>query len=77
MSEKSQHVVRNPGGGWSVRRTGSARAARVFDTQEAAVEYARDKAKREHTELYVHGRDGTIRQRDSYGHDPNPPRDRR
>ena len=43
---------------------GSARAARVFDTQDAAVEYAREKAKREGTELYVHGRDGTIRQRD-------------
>ncbi|KAB2846051.1 MAG: DUF2188 domain-containing protein [Hyphomicrobiaceae bacterium] len=74
---KSQHVVKNPSGGWSVRRTGSARASRVFDTQEAAVDYARDIAKRQKTELYVHGRDGTIRERDSYGNDPHPPRDKR
>jgi hypothetical protein len=70
---KDQHVVPNPRGGWSVRHTGATRATRVFDTQEDAVQYARDVAKRESAELYVHRRDGTIKQKDSYGSDPFPP----
>jgi Uncharacterized protein conserved in bacteria (DUF2188) len=75
--KRDQHVVANPRGGWSVRHTGAARASRVFERQEDAVRYARQVAKRESTELYIHRRDGTIKERDSYGHDPLPPKDRR
>jgi hypothetical protein len=60
-----------------VRQSGAARATRVFDRQEDAVKYARDIAKKDSTELYVHRRDGTIREKDSYGHDPCPPGDKR
>jgi hypothetical protein len=70
MSAKAQHVVPNLQGGWSVRQTGSARASRVFSDQAAAVHYAREKAKKERTDLYVHGRDGTVRERDTYSEDP-------
>ena len=28
-------------------------------------------------ELYIHRRDGLIREKNSYGNDPNPPRDKR
>jgi len=35
---------------------------------------AREIAQRQGTELFVHGRDGRIRERDSHGHDPHPPR---
>jgi hypothetical protein len=65
--KKSQHVVSNPNGGWSVLRSGAARATRVFDNKEDAVSFARTLAEKERTELYVHRRDGTIQQRDSYG----------
>jgi hypothetical protein len=73
---KGQHVIPNLRGGWSVRHTGAARATRVFDRQEDAVEYARDIARKEHSELYVHRRDGTIREMSRYGNDPFPPRDK-
>ena len=74
---KDQHVAPNPKGGWSVRASGAAKASRVFRTQDAAVKHARDLAKREHSELFVHGRDGAIRERNSYGNDPCPPKDER
>jgi uncharacterized protein YdaT len=77
MNKRSQHVVPNPRGGWSVKTAGASRATRVFDGQDEAIRYARDLAKRAHTELYVHRRDGTIRNKNSYGLDPYPPKDRK
>lgn len=66
---KSQHVIPNARGGWSVRQHGATRATRVFATQEDAVRYARGIAKKECAVLYVHRRDGTVRETDSYGQD--------
>ena len=77
MSKRSWHVVPNPKGGWSVRHAGAERATRVFHTQQEATKSARTIARKERTELYVHGRDGTIRHKDSYGVDPFPSRDKR
>lgn len=69
MSVKGQHVVPN-GGKWSVRKAGSARASGTFVTQQEAIDHARSIARNQGTELYIHGRDGRIRERDSYGNDP-------
>lgn len=68
-----QHVVPNDGG-WSVRKAGASRATKNFSTQGEAAAYARDIARNQKTEVYIHGEDGRIRQRDSYGNDPFPPR---
>lgn len=73
MSKKGQHVVPN-GGKWSVRRAGASRASGVYDTQKEAIEKAKDIARTQQTELYIHGRDGRIRERNSYGRDPFPPK---
>lgn len=43
---------------------------KTYDTQSDAIQAGRDIAKQQHTELLVHGEDGAIRQRDSYGNDP-------
>jgi hypothetical protein len=75
MSKKNPHVVPHPDG-WGVKKEGASRASRVFNTQAEAIDYARDQAKRDHSELFVHGEDGRIRQRDSYGNDPCPPKDK-
>ena len=77
MSKKSQHVVPATKGGWAVRQSGADRASKVFDTQQAAVKHARVVAKKEKSELYIHGKDGTIREKNSYGNDPYPPRDKK
>jgi hypothetical protein len=77
MSKVTKHVVPNPSGGWSVKNSGATRASKVFDTQQQAITYGRDAAKKTGTELYVHGRDGTIKNKNSYGNDPMPPRDKK
>lgn len=77
MEKKGHHVVRSLSGGWAVRQSGSSRVSKTFKTQAEAVAYARDRARSEHGELYVHRSDGTISGRDSYGSDPYPPKDKR
>jgi len=71
-SRKGQHVVPN-GDKWSIRKAGSERASGTFATQKEAVENAKKIAKNQKTELYIHGKDGRIRERNSYGKDPYPP----
>jgi len=73
MSKPGQHVVPN-GGKWSVRRAGASRASGTFATQREAIDRAKDIAKNQGTELFIHGRDGRIRERDSSGRDPFPPK---
>jgi Uncharacterized protein conserved in bacteria (DUF2188) len=77
MSKASKHVVPNTTGGWAVKNAGASRASKLFTTQADAVTYARDAAKKAKTELFVHGKDGTIKERNTYGRDPMPPRDKR
>lgn len=73
MSRPGQHVVpRN--GGWSVKRTGAVRASSVHATQAEAVAAATKIARNQKTEVYIHGTDGRIRERNSYGHDAHPPK---
>lgn len=73
---KDQHVVPHDGG-WAVRGEGNQRATSVHDTQAEAIDHARTIAQNERSEVVIHGRDGRIRDSDSYGNDPNPPRDRK
>jgi hypothetical protein len=69
---KNVHIV--PGNeGWDVRVEGG-RGARHFNTQGEAIDAGRRLARRNRSEHIIHGRDGRIRQRDSYGRDPFPPR---
>jgi hypothetical protein len=69
---KDEHVVRNAKGGWDVREEGATRARKTFDTQRDAIEYARTLAQHKSGSLYIHGIDGSISRKDSYGRDPRP-----
>ena len=71
----SQHVVKSSGG-WAVKKGGSTRATKVFSTQKDAVAHGRGIAKKQKAEFYVHGKDGRIREKDSYGKDSHPPKDK-
>jgi len=73
---KDQHVVPRPDGR-AVRRSGSGRASSVHPTQRDAIERAREIAQRERSEVVIHRPNGRIRDKDSYGNDPCPPKDRR
>lgn len=73
MSRKGQHVVPSASG-WSVMRAGASRASSNHATQQEAIAAATQIARNQQTELYIHGRDGRIRERNSYGNDPHPPK---
>ena len=73
MRGKGQHVVPRDGK-WGVRKSGSDKVTKKFDTQREAIGEARRIARNQSTEVYIHGRDGRIRSRDSYGEDPYPPK---
>lgn len=73
MSSRSQHVVPN-GGKWSVRKAGASRASGTFATQKEAVRKATEIARNQKSEIFIHGRDGRIRERSSYGNDAFPPK---
>lgn len=71
--KSQQHVVPH-NGEWAVKRGGSDRATTVVPTQKEAIKIATEIAKNQNSELFVHGRDGQIRERDSFGNDPYPPK---
>lgn len=71
---KNQHVVPHQGR-WSVRGERNERVTSTHDTQGEAIDRARGIAQRERSEVVIHRPDGRIRDRDSYGNDPCPPRD--
>lgn len=68
------HVVPRSGGGWAVERGGAERASKVTRTQEQAIKAGKTIAERERDELVIHGEDGRIREKNSYGNDPYPPK---
>ena len=70
----NQHVVPN-NGHWQVKKAGAQKATKNFNTQKEAINYARNIAITQSSELVIHGRDGRIRDKDSFGNDPCPPKD--
>lgn len=74
-SSNRTHVVPRDGG-WAVRKEGASRASKTFSNQADAIRYGRGQAQKERSELYIHRKDGTIRERSSFGNDPCPPKDK-
>ncbi len=70
---RNVHVVPN-GNSWQVKPEGG-RPASNHRTQGAAEEVGRRIAQRHGSELVVHRPNGQIRDKDSFGNDPNPPKD--
>lgn len=70
---KRIHVVPH-GSGWATRREGASRVGSVHSTQTAATNTARGTAIRERGEVVIHRPDGRIRDANSYGTDPYPPK---
>ena len=70
---KNQHVVPTENG-WGVRGEGNSRLTAEVPTQAEAIKVSREICQNQGSEQFIHGRDGQIRERDSHGHDPNPPK---
>jgi hypothetical protein len=76
--KRDYHVVPNrERGGWDVKRERAERSSAFFERKSDAMDRGRDLARQNRTELVEHRRHGTIRDSDSYGGDPFPPRDRK
>lgn len=71
---KNQHVTPHPKGGWQVKGAGNSRATKCTATQAQAAEVARRIAINQGSERLIHGKNGRIRAKDSYGNDPYPPK---
>lgn len=65
---KALHISPSQGG-WIVKKAQSSSVFRVFDKKDDAVRYGTKIAKGQRAELIIHGKDGRIRERNSY-----PPR---
>ena len=57
-------------GVWQVKGSGNERASKLFNTQTEARTYGRELAIKNHSELLVHRPNGQIREKNSYGNDP-------
>ena len=73
---KNQHVIKTVNG-WSVRGEGNSRLTSEHRTKTAAEKAARKIARHQQSEVVIHGRDGKIQDKDSYGKNPCPPKDKK
>lgn len=69
---KNQHVVKTPNG-WGVRGDNNLKITQNYDTQKDAFNRAREIAINQKSEVLIHGENGKIREKNSYGNDPCPP----
>lgn len=69
----NQHVVPHDGN-WQVKKENAERATKNFGKQKEAIDYAREIAQNQGSELVIHRKNGTIRDKDSHGKDPYPPK---
>lgn len=71
---KNQHIVPHPSGGWQVKGAGNNKATVRTKTQSDAHSIARSIARNQHSEVVIHRPNGQIRDKNSFGNDPHPPR---
>ena len=71
---KNQHVTPHPAGGWQVKGEVNSKATVRTSTQKEAIDRARAISRNQGSELVIHRLNGMIRDKDSHGRDPFPPR---
>lgn len=72
--KKDYWVSRTPDGDWRVKREGAERASSTHQTQAGAWDRARELAHESRGEAFLKNREGEIRERNTYGHDPRKSR---
>ena len=68
------HVTKTEDGTWKVKQPDNQRASAICKTQSEATKVATSIAKNQGLEVVIHGMDGKIREKNSFGNDPYPPR---
>lgn len=74
---KPIHTVPNKTGGWDNKKEGTSKPIDHSKTKKEAVTNGRDIAKENKTEHIIHDKDGKISEKNSYGNDPCPPKDKK
>ena len=77
MSNKRDIHTVPAGDRWAVKREGNPNPLSTHRTKSIAETDGAKVARKDRVEHVIHGRDGRIRDSDSYGNDPNPPKDRK
>ncbi|MCX0804876.1 DUF2188 domain-containing protein [Edwardsiella tarda] len=73
MAGKNQHVVPR-GEGWAVHGAGNSKDTSHHRTQAEAIAAAKGIATNQKSEVVIHRTNGQIREKNSYGNDPFPPK---
>jgi hypothetical protein len=76
MGKKNIHTVPF-GDRWAVKKEGVEAAISTHKTKSIAQDKGTSLAKKDGVEHVIHGRDGRIQDKDSYGKDPCPPKDKK
>ena len=61
---------------WAVKGAGNSKATKIFDKKSDAVDFGKQIAKNQHSELIGQDKHGRINLKNSYGNDPFPPKDK-
>ena len=75
MSKKNYHSVPS-GTNWAVKKEGVEKPLSVHRTQAIAESKVHQLAKKNEVEAVYHNKLGQIKDKDSFGNDPVPPKDR-
>ena len=68
---KNYHITHNSNGGWKVLGEGNNKPTKILPTKIEAINYGKTFAKNNNGELVIHGLNGKIQDKDSYGKDVN------
>jgi len=73
MSGKNQWVSPQ-NDGWKVQGEGNSKATKLFDNKSDALDFAKNIAKNQHSELIGQKKNGQINLKNTYGKDNFPPK---
>ncbi len=73
-NQKQVWVSPTKSGEWKVQTPHSERAIKIVETQQEGFKVGRQVAINQKAELIIQGRDGRIREKNTYGNDLYPPK---
>ena len=76
MTKKGNIWIVTHKDGWAVKREKAQRSIVVTPTKQEADKIGHQVGKNSRVNLITQRKDGTIQSHDSYGNDPNPPKDK-
>jgi hypothetical protein len=76
MAKKGNIWITPHDDGWAVKREKQDRHIAITNTKNEADKIGREIAQKDKVNIITQRKDGTIQSHDSFGNDPNPPKDK-